>query len=103
MSLIYKPPLVSPAIAQHTATVIFLHGLGDTGHGWSFAVENWRRRQRLDEVKFVFPHAPNIPITINRGMRMPGWYDIVSLRAFHHESRLQSQRTPPPTNTGCTI
>lgn len=71
-------PLVFPATARHTATVIFAHGLGDSGHGWASAVENWRRRQRLDEVKFVLPHAPNIPITINMGMRMPGWYDIVS-------------------------
>lgn len=56
-------PLVSPAPKKHTATVIFAHGLGDTGHGWASAVENWRRRQRLDEVKFVLPHAPTIPIT----------------------------------------
>ncbi|EFX02214.1 acyl-protein thioesterase 1 [Grosmannia clavigera kw1407] len=71
-------PLVFPATARHTATVIFAHGLGDSGHGWAAAVENWRRRQRLEEVKFVLPHAPNIPITVNGGMRMPGWYDIVS-------------------------
>jgi lysophospholipase I len=86
MSIIYRAPLVFPATAAHTATVIFLHGLGDTGHGWEFAVENWRRRQRLDEVKFILPHAPRIPITVNRGMRMPGWYDIVSFapRATMH-------------------
>ncbi|KAG7058581.1 acyl-protein thioesterase 1 [Colletotrichum scovillei] len=69
-------PLVFPAAGKHTATVIFAHGLGDTGHGWASAVENWRRRQRLDEVKFVLPHAPQIPITCNWGMRMPGWFDI---------------------------
>lgn len=56
-------PLVFPAAGKHTATVIFAHGLGDTGHGWASAVENWRRRQRLDEVKFILPHAPQIPIT----------------------------------------
>ncbi|KAF7562725.1 hypothetical protein G7046_g1386 [Stylonectria norvegica] len=69
-------PLVFPAASRHTATVIFVHGLGDTGHGWASAVENWRRRQRLDEVKFILPHAPQIPITCNMGMRMPGWFDI---------------------------
>ena len=79
-SLAYRTPLVIKASAQHTATVIFFHGLGDTGDGWSFAVENWRRRQRLDHVKFILPHAPQIPITVNGGMSMPGWYDIVSLR-----------------------
>lgn len=56
-------PLTFPAPGKHTATVIFAHGLGDTGHGWASAVENWRRRQRLDEVKFVLPHAPAVPIT----------------------------------------
>ena len=57
------PPLIFPAATQHTATVIFVHGLGDTGHGWASAVENWRRRSRLSEVKFILPHAPQIPIT----------------------------------------
>ncbi|KAK3393043.1 Phospholipase/carboxylesterase/thioesterase [Podospora didyma] len=69
-------PLIFPATARHTATVIFIHGLGDTGHGWASGVENWRRRQKLDEVKFILPHAPQIPITCNWGTKMPGWYDI---------------------------
>ncbi|CAK7275548.1 hypothetical protein SEPCBS57363_006749 [Sporothrix epigloea] len=73
-------PLVFPAAGtRHTATVIFAHGLGDSGHGWAAFVENWRRRQRLDEVKFVLPHAPEIPITVNMGYKMPGWYDIAAL------------------------
>ncbi|KAJ4416578.1 hypothetical protein N0V85_002240 [Neurospora sp. IMI 360204] len=78
-SLARRPPLLFPAVARHTATVIFVHGLGDTGHGWASAVEQWRRRQRLDEVKFILPHAPSIPITANMGMKMPGWYDIVAI------------------------
>lgn len=65
MALRYTQPLIFPAVKSHTATVIFAHGLGDTGHGWASAVENWRRRQRLDEVKFILPHAPTIPITCN--------------------------------------
>lgn len=64
-SLRRAQPLVFPAVNTHTATVIFSHGLGDTGHGWASAVENWRRRQRLDEIKFILPHAPEIPITCN--------------------------------------
>src|SRR5688572_8967141 len=57
-------PMVFPAAGRHTATVIFAHGLGDSGHGWASAVEHWRRRQRLDEVKFILPHAPQIPISV---------------------------------------
>ncbi|KAI0838156.1 Phospholipase/carboxylesterase [Hypoxylon sp. FL0890] len=79
MAMRRAPPLLFPAAAKHTATVIFVHGLGDTGYGWASAVENWRRRQRLDEVKFVLPHAPRIPITAAEGMPMPGWYDIFAL------------------------
>jgi len=71
-------PLIVPAVKRHTATVIMAHGLGDSGAGWVSLAENWRRRQKLEEVKFIFPNAPNIPITVNMGMRMPGWYDIVS-------------------------
>ncbi|EWG45810.1 acyl-protein thioesterase 1 [Fusarium verticillioides 7600] len=74
-----KLPLVFPAASRHTATVIFVHGLGDTGHGWASAVENWRRREKLNEVKFILPHAPEIPITVNMGMRMPGWFDVKQL------------------------
>ncbi|KAF8473977.1 Phospholipase/carboxylesterase/thioesterase [Kalaharituber pfeilii] len=55
------PAIVVPAAARHTATLIFLHGLGDTGYGWSPISENFRLRRKFDE---------------NMGMRMPGWYDI---------------------------
>ncbi|KAE9992783.1 hypothetical protein Vi05172_g13037 [Venturia inaequalis] len=74
--------IVVPAIKRHTATIIVAHGLGDSGNGWLWLAENWRRRNKFDEVKFVFPNAPNIPITLNGGMRMPGWYDITSLSAI---------------------
>ncbi|OTB02860.1 hypothetical protein M426DRAFT_322282 [Hypoxylon sp. CI-4A] len=79
MAMRRAPPLLFPAATEHTATVIFVHGLGDTGYGWVSAVENWRRRQRLDEVKFILPHAPRIPVTASGGMSMPGWYDILAL------------------------
>ncbi|KAF2277643.1 Phospholipase/carboxylesterase [Westerdykella ornata] len=75
----YKAPLVVPALKRHSATVIVAHGLGDSGAGWIFLAENWRRRSKFEEVSFIFPNAPMIPITLNMGMRMPGWYDIKSL------------------------
>ncbi|KAL2056283.1 hypothetical protein ABVK25_003306 [Lepraria finkii] len=70
--------LVVPALKKHTATVIWAHGLGDSGAGWMPIAENFRRREKFEEVKFVFPNAPNIPITVNFGMSMPGWYDITT-------------------------
>jgi len=79
-------PLIVPPIARHTATVIMAHGLGDSGAGWVSLAENWRRRQKFDEVKFIFPNAPAIPISVNFGMQMPGWYDILNF------DNLQSQQ-----------
>ncbi|KAG5979233.1 hypothetical protein E4U55_005397 [Claviceps digitariae] len=78
-------PLVIPAIGRHTATVIFIHGLGDTGHGWSDAVQMWRKGQRLNEIKFILPHAPQIPISMNAGFPMPGWFDIKALQKGEDE------------------
>lgn len=61
----------------HTATVIFLHGLGDTGRGWEPVAHQLARL--LPHIKFILPNAPIQPITLNHGMSMPAWYDIRSL------------------------
>ncbi|KAI9768972.1 MAG: hypothetical protein M1840_004568 [Geoglossum simile] len=42
--------------------------------------QNYRRRSKFNEVAFIFPNAPTIPITTNGGTRMPGWYDIIKLQ-----------------------
>lgn len=63
-SIVMSAPLVVPAVARHTATVIFVHGLGDEGAGWIDLAENWRRRSKFSETKFIFPNAPVIPITV---------------------------------------
>jgi len=82
-------PLIVPAVKRHTATVIMAHGLGDSGAGWVSLAENWRRRQKFDEVKFIFPNAPTIPVTVNRGYRMPAWFDIITFGG------LQTQQDEP--------
>ncbi|KIW26797.1 hypothetical protein, variant [Cladophialophora immunda] len=80
-----KQALIVPALKKHTATVIMAHGLGDSGAGWVSLAETWRRRGKFEDVKFVFPNAPNIPITVNFGMRMPGWYDITNFGDLKHD------------------
>jgi phospholipase/carboxylesterase len=55
------------------ATVIWLHGLGADGHDFEPIVPELRLTM---PVRFVFPHAPIRPVTINQGMRMRAWYDI---------------------------
>jgi len=61
--------------ANPDASVIWMHGLGDDGNGWSEVVPALNLPQSL-AVRFIFPHAPVIAVTINNGMRMRAWYDI---------------------------
>ncbi|XP_070555979.1 acyl-protein thioesterase 1-like [Ptychodera flava] len=68
-------PVVIPAATKHTATVIFLHGLGDTGHGWAAALA----AIKAPHIKYVCPTADVIPVSLNAGFRMPSWFDIASL------------------------
>lgn len=68
--------VINPS-STHTATVIFLHGLGDSGHGWAPVMRLLSKS--LPFIKFILPHAPQQPVTLNGGMRMPSWYDIYSL------------------------
>jgi len=64
--------------ARPDAAVIWLHGLGADGHDFEPLVPMLALPARL-AVRFVFPHAPLRPVTINMGMRMRAWYDVVSL------------------------
>jgi len=59
------------------AVVIWLHGLGADGHDFEPIVPELNLPDDL-AVKFVFPHAPKIPVTVNNGYVMRAWYDIVS-------------------------
>jgi len=61
-----------------TASVIWLHGLGADGHDFAPLVPELRLPPEL-AVRFVFPHAPSIPVTINGGAVMPAWYDIYEM------------------------
>ena len=60
------------------SAVLWLHGLGADGHDFEPVVPELRLPGRL-AVRFVFPHAPVRPVTINAGMRMRAWYDILQL------------------------
>ncbi|XP_041758975.1 acyl-protein thioesterase 2 [Coregonus clupeaformis] len=73
-------PLLAEAVTvsgteKETAAVIFLHGLGDSGHGWADTMT----AIRLPHVKYICPHAPRIPVTLNMKMTMPSWFDLMGL------------------------
>jgi phospholipase/carboxylesterase len=64
--------------AKPGAAVIWLHGLGADGHDFEPIVPELRL-PAAKPVRFIFPNAPQRPVTINMGMRMPAWYDILQL------------------------
>ena len=64
--------------AQVDGTVIWLHGLGADGHDFEPIVPELNLAEHAD-IRFVFPHAPVRPVTINGGAPMRAWYDVISL------------------------
>jgi len=78
-------PDLLPSIEIETAanpkySVIWLHGLGADGSDFVPVVPELGLG-KAPGVRFVFPHAPHIPVTCNGGYVMPAWYDIVSLES----------------------
>jgi phospholipase/carboxylesterase len=67
-----------------TASVVWMHGLGADGHDFEPIVPELRLPARLS-VRFVFPHAPLRPVTINQGHVMRAWYDIRALAGARRE------------------
>ncbi len=72
-----------PAIEINTAdkpdsAVIWLHGLGASGHDFEPIIPELGLPTEA-AVRFIFPHAPEIPVTVNGGISMPAWYDILEM------------------------
>lgn len=61
-----------------TAAIIWLHGLGADGHDFEPVVPQLAWAGAPD-IRYLFPHAPVRPVTVNGGMPMRAWYDILSL------------------------
>jgi phospholipase/carboxylesterase len=73
-------PITIETGPEPIGSVIWLHGLGADGHDFEPIVPELRIPSSLP-LRFVFPHAPVRPVTVNGGMSMRAWYDIVSLDA----------------------
>jgi phospholipase/carboxylesterase len=72
-----------PAIELETSpnpdsTVIWLHGLGADGNDFAPIVPELNLPADMS-IRFIFPHAPTMPVTINGGFVMPAWYDILEM------------------------
>jgi len=75
MSLHTLPHLLIETGENPTSSIIWLHGLGADGHDFEPIVPELGLPKEL-AVRFIFPHAPSMPVTLNGGYIMPAWYDI---------------------------
>ena len=66
-----------PAGSAPVASLIIMHGLGADGQDF-VPIAQQLDLSSIGPVRFIFPYAPSIPVTINGGMVMPAWYDILS-------------------------
>ena len=69
------PHIQIETAANPSAAVIWLHGLGADGNDFAGLVPELDL-SACPAIRFVFPHAPNLPVTVNGGYVMPAWYDI---------------------------
>jgi phospholipase/carboxylesterase len=70
-----SPIVIEIGSGPPDSCVIWLHGLGADGHDFEPIVPELKLNADLN-IRFVFPHAPMIPVTINQGFVMRAWYDI---------------------------
>ena len=68
----------NPSNKNINRAVIWLHGLGASGHDFEPIVPELGLAKDM-AVRFIFPHAPERPVTVNGGMIMPAWYDILEM------------------------
>jgi lysophospholipase-2 len=74
---IAKAAMSASSSSSKKGALIFLHGLGDTPAGWSELEHSLPQiKPKLKDIHCVFPASPTIPLSINGGMRMPGWFDV---------------------------
>ena len=81
--------IIIDSIESPIGSVIFLHGLGADG----FDFKSIFGRSQFNKIRFILPHAPYQPVTINQGMEMRAWYDLYDLSLDKDEDELGMQRS----------
>ncbi len=94
-SIIIEPP------GRHTASIIWLHGLGADGHDFEPIVPELGL-PAMHGIRFVFPNAPLQPVTINGGMVMRAWYDVRSIDLTREEDEAGIRRATALLETWIT-
>ena len=88
----YLPHITVETGSDPIASVIWLHGLGATGHDFESIVPHLKLPNNLP-IRFIFPHAPEMPVTINGGYVMPAWYDILEMNIERKIDEAQIQQS----------
>lgn len=70
-----RPPAAGSGRVRRGGFVVWLHGLGDCGRANEFIADHFSAAA-FSDARWAFPTAPTAPVTCNRGMRMPSWFDI---------------------------
>jgi phospholipase/carboxylesterase len=83
MDLLSAIEMESPGGVEVNASVIWLHGLGADGGDFAPMVPQLDLPGHFG-IRFIFPHAPSIPVSINNGYVMPAWYDIKQMDTDRH-------------------
>jgi len=94
MNLLSAVEIETPPHTPVNAAIIWLHGLGTDGNDFASLVPQLNLADSYG-IRFVFPHAPSIPVSINNGYVMPAWYDILSFdvdRELDEEQLMESSK-----------
>ncbi|BBI52581.1 hypothetical protein HORIV_50020 [Vreelandella olivaria] len=86
--LVIEPKDGQPA----DACVFIIHGLGADGHDFEPLVPALAL-PKDSRVRFIMPHAPRLPVTINGGMVMPAWYDILAMDLGRRVDEVQLKKS----------
>lgn len=78
--------------SQPDSAVIWLHGLGASGNDFVPVIPELDLPADM-RIRFIFPHAPMLPVTINGGMVMPAWYDILEMSIERKVDQVQLERS----------
>lgn len=92
MEILPAIEMESPNGVEVNASVIWLHGLGADGNDFAPMVPQLDLAASFG-IRFIFPHAPSIPVSINNGYVMPAWYDIKQMDIDRHVDELQLKQS----------
>ncbi len=76
--MVLLPAIELETSSQPDSAVIWLHGLGADGNDFAPIVPALKLPKDMG-IRFTFPHAPSLPVTVNGGFVMPAWYDILEM------------------------